>query len=293
MKNPYKISVVKITAVTKDAPDTRAFCLIFKDEKKQKQFSFVPGQFAMVGILGVGEVPVGIDSPPHEKRYFTITVRAVGRVTEEINKLEKGDFLTFRGPFGNGWPLNKIAKKNLLMVAGGLGIVPLKPLVDWALKKNIKGQEIQLFYGCRDFKNLLFEKHYKKWRQSLDTRIILDQACKIWNGRVGKVTELFDRRVVTNAVACVCGPPVMYCFVVPKLLQTGFAAEDIYLSLERRMHCGLGQCEHCAIGEKYVCKDGPIFSYAELKNYPQVIEAKCAESEQAFVRPPGKKKICV
>lgn len=276
MKNPSQILEARVAAVSKDAPDTRAFCLVFKDKQKQKKFSFVPGQFAMVGLPGIGEIPVGIDSPPHEKRYFSITVRAAGRVSSEINKLKKGSTLTFRGPLGNGWPLKRIEKKNLLMVAGGLGIVPLKPLVDWALKKKPKGQEIQLFYGCRDFKNLLFERHYKKWRQGLETKIILDQECRVWNGRVGRVTELFDKEVVIKAIACVCGPPIMYKFVVPKLLETGFAETDIYLSLERRMYCGIGQCEHCAVGEKLICKDGPVFSYAELKDYPQAIEGKCA-----------------
>lgn len=273
MKNPYQNYPAIITKVVLDAKDTRAFTLRFLDKKSQAQFKFIPGQFVMVGLSGIGEIPLGIGSPPFEKKFFQITVRAVGRVSRAIHQKDKGAVLFVRGPYGNGWPMNKIKQKNLLVVAGGLGIVPLKPLIDEACRGNLgKNKQVQIFYGSRSFDNLLYESQYKKWCRYLDTKIILDAASRQWEGEIGRIPDIITRsKILTNPVVAACGPPILYKFLIPQLLKKGIKEEDIYLSLERKMYCAVGVCEHCAIGSQYVCKDGPIFSLAQIRKMPDAI----------------------
>lgn len=273
MKNPYQSYPAVITKIVLDAPQTRAFTLCFQDEKRQAQFKFIPGQFLMVGLPGIGEIPIGIHSPTYQKKFFQITVRGVGRVSRAIQEKTKGSVLFVRGPYGNGWPMKKIEKRNLLVIAGGLGIVPLKSLIDQACRKDWGEQkQVQVFYGSKNFENLLFESQYKKWCRFHDTQIILDSASSRWQGEIGKIPDLLDRhKVAQGAVVASCGPPIMYKFLIPKLLEKGFKEEDIYLSLERKMYCAVGVCEHCAIGDQYVCKDGPVFSLAEIRKMPDAI----------------------
>lgn len=273
MKNPYQSYPTIIAKVVLDAIDTRAFTLRFLDKKSQAKFSFIPGQFMMVSLPGIGEIPLGIGSDPFEKRFFQITVRGVGRVSKAIQQKTKGDTLFVRGPYGNGWPMEKIEKRDLLVIAGGLGIVPLKPLIDVACRKDWgKQKQVQVFYGSRSFDNLLYESQYKKWHSFLDAKIVLDAAGPRWKGEVGKITDALDRYELSHhPIVAVCGPPIMYKFLIPKLLEKGFKEEDIYLSLERKMYCAVGVCEHCAIGSQYVCKDGPVFSLAEIHGMPDAI----------------------
>ncbi|MBU2235798.1 FAD/NAD(P)-binding protein [Patescibacteria group bacterium] len=274
MKNPYESYPATIAKIILDAPDTRGFTLQFQDKKRQAGFSFLPGQFIVVGLPGIGEIPVGINSSTSEKKFVQITVRGVGKVSRAIQQKTVGSTLFVRGPYGNGWPMKKIEKRDLLVIAGGLGIIPLKPLIDEACRKDWGHQnQVQVFYGSRNFKNLLFENQYKKWCQFHDTQIVLDAAGPRWHGEVGNITDLLDKHSVPkDAIVTACGPPIMYKFLIPKLLEKGYKEEDIYLSLERKMYCAVGTCEHCAIGDKYVCKDGPIFSLAEIKDMPEALE---------------------
>lgn len=274
MKNPYESYPATITKIVLDAPDTRGFTLKFQDPKRQKNFSFIPGQFIVVGLPGIGEIPVGINSPTFESKFIQITVRGVGKVSRAIQQKTVGSTVFIRGPYGNGWPMKEIEKRDLLVIAGGLGIIPLKPLIDEACRTDWGHQNrVQVFYGSRNFKNLLFETQYKKWCHFHDTQIVLDAAGPRWHGEVGNITDLLDKHSVPKgAIVTACGPPIMYKFLVPKLLKKGYKEEDIYLSLERKMYCAVGVCEHCAIGEKYVCKDGPIFSLAEIKDMPEALE---------------------
>jgi len=270
MKNPYQSYPAKITRIVLDAPKTRAFTLRFQDAKRQAAFKFIPGQFILVGLPGIGEIPVGINSPTYQKKFFQITVRGVGKVSKAIQQKTVGSVLWVRGPYGNGWPMKKIEKRDLLIIAGGLGIIPLKPLIDEACRKDWGRQnQVQVFYGSRNFENLLFESQYKKWCRFHDAQIILDSAGPRWHGEIGNVNNLLDKhKVPQNAVVTACGPPIMYKFLIPKLLEKRFKEEDIYLSLERKMYCAVGVCEHCAVGDKYVCKDGPIFSLTEINQMP-------------------------
>ncbi len=267
MKNEYQQNIVKVLDVLNETPDTKRFVLQFKDKKLQKNFDFIHGQFMQFGLPGFGEAPFGICSRySNRKKHFQLAVRKAGDLTEKLHGLKKGDEVLVRGPFGNGFP--EIEGKNLLVVAGGCGFIPLRSTLEaYSENKFKKVTEVQALFGCLNQDSLLFKNRFKDWEKKIDLHVILEKPEKSWNGHKGLVTKLFDEvEVVKDAAAFVCGPPIMYKFVIKKLKEKGFSDEDIYLSLERRMHCGVGVCQHCAVGSKYVCQDGPIFSYAELKN---------------------------
>jgi len=188
-----------------------------------------------------------------------------------------GDKVGIRGPYGNGaWPLDKYdfkTQKNLFIAVGGLGLIPLRALMLGKDDFLGKDSQVQIFYGARSPEEMLFRHEYGRWKErNIQMELTVDKECADWKGCVGLITALFDKHeVLQNSVAFLCGPPVMYKSVLAKLKKFGFADEDIYLSLERRMHCGLGVCQHCAVGSYYTCKDGPIFSYAQVKNIPGAI----------------------
>lgn len=267
MKNEFQQYPAKVLDVLNETPDTKRFVLQYKDKKKQANFDFIHGQFMMLGLAGFGEAPFGICSRYSErKKNFQLAVRKAGDLTEKLHEVKKGDEVLARGPYGNGFP--EFGDKNILAVAGGCGFIPLRSVLESYMEDEFKKPiDVQVFFGCENQKSLLFKNRYKDWRKKMDLHIILEKPEKKWSGAKGMVTDLFGKvDVVKNAVAVLCGPPVMYKFVVKKLKEHGFADKDIYMSLERRMHCGVGICQHCAIGSKYVCTDGPIFSYAELKD---------------------------
>jgi len=277
MKNPYLPQTVKITEVLKEAPNVKWLKVKFVDNQIQKNFYFWHGQFAMLGLPGFLEAPFDICSNPYKStEYLEFTIRKVGRLTSELVKLKQGDVLWIRGPFGKGWPsLRKINKKNLLIVGGGCGFVPLRSVIEEAVEQLSVDRKLQIFYGCRNLEELLFENRYSSWqKKGAEMNIIFSQEkpkTKMVYGvgcSYGLITKLFDEvKVVTNAAAFLCGPPVMFKFVIEQLKKHGFADDDIYLSLERRIACGIGICQHCAMGDKYVCKDGPVFNYAEIRQY--------------------------
>lgn len=294
MFNPYQPKQAKIIKIRDEAPNIKLFRL-----KPAAKFFYQPGQIIAVSYPGYGEAPFAPCGKLAEN-YLEVCVRKVGRLTEKLHGLKVGDLVNFRGPYGNGvWPValrhpesanwrmkdpiqnstgffadtqNDI-KKNLLIVVGGLGLVPLRTLL---LDKNKflgKNSKVQLLYGARTPQDFIFSQDLKKWqRQGIDVYLTVDKECPDWKECVGLVTVLFDKtQIVENALAYLCGPPIMYRFVLEKLKAKGFRDEDIYLSLERRMHCGVGVCQHCAIGTKYVCHQGPVFSYSELKNISDAI----------------------
>lgn len=280
MKNPYLPRAVKITEVLREAPNVKWFKIKFVDNQIQKNFHFWHGQFAMLGLPGLDEAPFDICSNPYKStEYLEFTIRKVGRLTAELIKLKRGDILWLRGPFGKGWPsLHKINKKNLLIVGGGCGFVPLRSVIEEAAEQFLTNRKLQVFYGCRNTEELLFENRYSFWqKKGVKMNIIFSQEkpnTKTAYGvscSYGLIAKLFNEvKVVANAAAFLCGPPVMFKSVLEQLQKQGFADEDIYLSLERRMSCGIGICQHCAMGDKYVCKDGPVFRYSEIKDISNI-----------------------
>jgi len=274
MNNTLRPFMARITFIKKETYDTSTYGLQLKENTG---FSFLPGQFNMVGIPGVGEAPISFSSDPGEKNKFEHTIRAVGRVTQTIARYKEGDGLQIRGPYGRGWPLEDAQGKNILVVAGGIGLAPLRGFLLQVWKDRNDFGKVVILYGARTPEDLLFREELPLWRKKPNTQLLLtvDEVPPRtrWEENRGVVTTLFDRMEVSpdNTLALVCGPEIMMRFVVVGLLQRGYPASNLYLSLERRMKCGVGQCGHCQIGPKYVCRDGPVFPYTEIRSFPDTL----------------------
>lgn len=266
MLNPYETIPMVIKNVLPEGGDSKIFTLSFKEQEFAQNFYFSPGQFLEVSIPGWGEAPFAFASAPAD-REIQICVRRAGVLTSKIHELKKGDEIGMRGPFGNGF--REIQRnKNLLLVAGGIGIIPIRSLIRQAISLPEGFEKIQIFYGAPSCKKMLFKREIPLWQKNFKLHLCLDKKEKKMKRRCyeGAITVLFDKvKVIKDAIAIIVGPPVMYKFVIQKLKKLKFRDEDIFMSLERRMHCGIGVCQHCAVGSKYVCKDGPVFNLAELK----------------------------
>ena len=266
------IKFAKIKSIKQETPDTKLFTFQFVEKKDQNSFSFEHGQFLMLGLLGWGDAAFDICSSTTNLSSFDLSIRKVGALTEQIHNSKVGDKVTVRGPFGNGLPLDSFKDRDLLLIGGGCGFVTMRSFVlDYLVGKLHKGK-LNVFYGCANEESLLFKNEYSKWKKKVELDLVLDKPSKKWKGPHGVVTNLFnDKQDFSNTVALVVGPPVMYKFVIEELKKRGIEDKDIYVSLERRMYCGVGVCQHCAIGPYYVCKDGPVFSWEQLKNIPDAI----------------------
>lgn len=273
MTNPYQTKTYEIVFIKPEAPGIKLFSLAPVGSKKPLKFK--PGQIVEVSVPGFGEAPFA-PCPGPDSKYLYLCVRGVGRVTNKLHLMKVGDKVGIRGPYGNGWPIKsqklkvksqKSERKNLLIVVGGLGLISLRTLI-WN-KDNFLGKKakVQIFYGARSPQEFLFKSDFKSWQKNgIDINLTIDKKCPGWKGCVGVVTKLFEvAEVIKNARAFLCGPPIMYRFVLEKLKEHHFAEKDIFMSLERRMECGIGVCQHCAIGPYYVCKDGPVFCYEDIK----------------------------
>jgi sulfhydrogenase subunit gamma (sulfur reductase) len=276
MKNLYEPSSAKIIKIRTEAAGVKSFTLRFTDPQRQRDFYFFPGQFLMLSVAGWGEAPLAIPSASLKTDTFEVCVRKVGPLTAALHRLQVDEIVGIRGPLGQGYfPTKDLASRNLLLVAGGMGIVPLRTLVLDSFIKPQNFQKIQLFYGAKFETDLIYKNEFSRWREKVDLQLTVDEhtreKCPIVCDE-GLITKLFEtKKVVKNPLAFVVGPPVMCKFVITALQAAGVADRDIYLSLERHMDCGVGQCHHCGIGNKLVCKDGPVFSYEEIKNIPAAI----------------------
>jgi len=252
LKNPYIPSMAKIVSIINETPDTKTF-------KLGTECSFKPGQFVELSVFGYGEAPISISGG--DNRNIDLSIRAVGNVTKRMHRMNVGEYVGIRGPFGNGWPLEKAKGKNLLIIAGGIGLAPLKPVVDYACKNRNEFKEVTLLYGARKPSLMLFKYKFDEWRKYMNLLLTVDEPEEGWNGHVGVVTTMCDKiKHVANTVTFMCGPPIMMKYTSMSLIELGFPPSEIYLSLERNMKCGIGICGHCAVGGVYVCRDGPIFS---------------------------------
>lgn len=234
-----------------------------------------PGQFVMVSIFGYGEAPISICSSPSDKGFFDLTVRAVGVFTNALHKLSKGDVVGIRGPFGRGFPLDNMFGYDLVIVAGGLGIVPLRSLVRYIMSHRNDFGNVQILLGCKTPDDFLFWQESKEWmkRAEIKFNCTVDMADPDWKGNIGLITTLIPGVDINPArtYAVVVGPPIMYKFVIKELLKKSIPDHQIIVSLERRMRCGLGKCGHCQIEGKYVCQSGPVFTYNELSDLNEAI----------------------
>lgn len=254
---------------------------LFRIELEDKiNLAHEPGQFVMVSIFGFGEAPISICSSPSDKGYFEITVRNAGVLTDRLHKLNKDDIVGIRGPFGKGFPIDNMFGYDVMVVAGGLGIVPLRSLIRYIMHNRNDFGNIQILLGCRSPKELLFEEETKEWmkRAEIKFNCTVDRADPDWKGNVGLITTLIPGVDINPArtYGIVVGPPIMYKFVIVKLLEKKIPEHQIIVSLERRMKCGLGKCGHCQIEGIYVCQSGPVFNYAQLKNFKGECHEKAA-----------------
>jgi sulfhydrogenase subunit gamma (sulfur reductase) len=240
-----------------------------------KSLDHEPGQFVMVSIPGAGEAPISISSSSTKRESFDLVVRNAGKVTNEIHKLEAGDIVGIRGPFGTGFPTQVLEGNDLLFIAGGLGIVPLRSLINYVIDNRRDYGKVNVLLGCRSPKDMLFGDEVAEWEKRLDVNFncTVDKSDPDWKGNVGLITSLIPGVTLdpNRTFAVICGPPIMYKFVIQELLKKGIPDHQIILSLERHMKCGVGKCGHCQINGKYCCQEGPVFAYSEIKNKDEAL----------------------
>ena len=260
-------TLARVAKVDKETYDT--FTLTMEPLNGQGLHPFAPGQFSMLYVYGVGELPISISGDPHQGERLTYTVRSVGRATDALVKRLPGDTVRVRGPFGKPWPMEAGRGKDVIIVAGGIGLAPLRPAIYHLLRRRDDYVRVVLLYGARSPKDLLYRKQVADWGRQPDLQVLttVDYGGTSWRGNVGVVTTLFRHLRVQPAqtVAFTCGPEIMMRYVVRELLARGLADTDIYLSMERNMKCAVGSCGHCQLGPYFVCKDGPIFSYQQMQ----------------------------
>ena len=234
-----------------------------------------PGQFVEVSIFGFGEAPISICSSPTTFPNFELTVRNAGKLTDKMHSLTEGSKLGIRGPFGNGFDVNAFEGKDMLFVCGGIGLAPLKSLIDYTIAKRTNFGRVIILYGTKSPAEILFKNDIKIWEESKDVEfhMTVDRPDEYWKGNSGVITTLIPPidLDINNTIATVVGPPIMYKFVIMALKGKRMPDENIYLSLERRMKCGVGKCGHCQINSTYVCQDGPVFHYPQAKQLEEAI----------------------
>lgn len=276
-ENPYMPEQAMILGVKRQTHDTKTYTFAFVDEEKQREFTFQPGEFNMITLLGVGEAPFSICSSPSVSDSFEHTIRSVGNVTSALARLKEGDIVGIRGPYGKGWPMEEAEGKDVLIVAGGVGFPPVRPVITYIADHRAEYGSLEVLYGARTPGDCLFTDEYDGWKKTGNTRLLLTvdrvPGGQVWEHNVGVVTALFDQMETSpeNVIVLTCGPEIMMRFVVKELIARGFRKDQLYVSLERRMKCGLGKCGHCQIGPVYVCRDGPVFAYADIEHLPDKI----------------------
>jgi NAD(P)H-flavin reductase len=256
-----------IQRVRRETDDT--FTIELSPENGGEGFSFLPGQFNMLYVFGVGEVPISISSDAQNSRAFQHTTRIVGAVTRAMGHLKKGDVVGVRGPYGTHWPVEEAEGRDVIIVTGGIGLAPLRPALYHVMAQREKYHKIVLLYGARTPEDILYRRELERWRSKFDLEIqvTVDRGTRAWRGNVGVVTAMIGRSPFdpSNAIAMACGPEVMMRFAVMEFQRRGLASENIYLSMERNMKCAIGFCGHCQYGPAFICKDGPVFRFDRIE----------------------------
>ncbi len=279
MINPYLPLPVKVQKITieNETKDLKTFDLEFCDKNDAECFKYTCGQFAELSLLGIGEVPIGIASSPMDNRILQFTVKRypIGVVSSTLHNLSEGDTIGIRGPFGNGFPMKDFEGSNLAIIGGGFALTTLRSLTKYIIHEKNRSRfgEITIMVAARDPGEMLYKYDLEEWSKREDIKLIrtIDREVDGWTGKVGFAAPVLKEISPSsgNAYAIVCGPPIMIKTCIAVLLELGFKASQIFNSLEMRMKCGIGKCGRCNIGSKYVCKDGPVFSYTQLEKLPQ------------------------
>lgn len=263
------MNVIRLTDMEK------LFQIRILDPRERERFSFLPGQFVMVEVPGHGEVPISISSSSSARGYVELCIRRAGRVTEVLHKAKRGARIGLRGPFGTHFPMERMRGSSVLLMAGGLGLAPLRAPIFHVIENRGDFDKVHILYGTKDSSQLLFDYQYEEWRRidGIDLRVIVEKGDDNWKGHVGMITALMDGLKIDTArtFAIVCGPPVMFKFVCTRLKDMGLPMRRMFVSLERRMHCGMGKCCRCNIGSTFTCVDGPVFDYWSVINLMEAI----------------------
>ena len=256
-----------VREVFKETPDT--FTLRLDPENAVNETVFRPGQFSMLWVFGVGEMPISISGDPALHNRLVYTVRSVGQATHSLVNQRVGNSVGVRGPFGTGWPVEAARGRDVIVVAGGIGLAPLRPVIYQVLQNRKNYGRLVILYGGRSPRDLLYREELAKWTRNSETQVLVtvDYGGLSWRGHVGVVTTLFkySRLHPARSVAMVCGPEIMMRFVIRELEAAGLSRDDIYLSMERNMNCAVGFCGHCQYGPHFICKDGPVFRYEQVR----------------------------
>jgi sulfhydrogenase subunit gamma (sulfur reductase) len=269
---PYPARIDNIVVETEDG-NLKTFRLVLENEGDRVQWQHLPGQFAMLSIAGKGEIPIGIASSPTEEGFLQFTVNRAGVVTTALHQMDVGARIGVRGPLGNGFPVQRDLKgKNIVIIAGGFAFTTLRATLIYMLANRSAYGDITVVYGARTPGMLLYRDEFRTWsrRDDLNVHVTVDREAPGWDGLVGFVPTIAGQVAPSpqNAAALICGPPIMIKFTMPPLEKIGWTDEQVYLSLENRMKCGLGVCGHCNVGPVYVCKDGPVFTRAQVQRLP-------------------------
>ena len=277
MHNPYLPYPVRIAMIRVETEDKnlRTFRLEFLNPGDEESFAYLPGQFAELSVPGQGEIPIGIASSPSEKGSVLFTVNRVGQVSTFMHSMKEGDLMGLRGPLGHPYPLDKLKGRNILIIAGGFAVTTLRSTIVWLLQPENRPQygQITFVYGARTPGLLLYKEEWTAWqkRDDIKVHVTVDREAPGWTGQVGFVPAVTKDVCPSpqNTAAIICGPPIMIKFTQPVLAEAGYSSDDIIMSLENRMKCGLGICGRCNVGPEYVCKDGPVFTLAQLNQLPR------------------------
>ncbi len=269
----------EITSIHRLTEQENLYRIQIIDPAERERFEFRPGQFLMLELPGIGDAPFSISSPPSRKGDVELCIRKVGGLTSFLSRVERGTHVGIRGPFGTSFPMEKMYGQNIMLIAGGLGLAPLRTPIAYVQENRSRFNNVDIIYGTKDPSQLLFTYQYDMWRaDDMRLSIIVDKPDASWQGRTGMITrvieEIFEERDASffrNTYAIVCGPPVMFKFVCSMLNQKDLPMQKMFVSLERRMHCGMGKCCRCNVGSTYTCLSGPVFDYWTVMNLKEAI----------------------
>lgn len=268
--DPWAVHAVRIRSIRPEVPGIDTYELEFEEPAVRNCYRFLPGQFNMLYLPGIGEAAISISSDPDRPRTLLHTVRVVGNVTRALARLQTGDQLLLRGPFGSAWPMDDCRGCDLVIAGGGVGLAPLRPILYHVLNHRSDYGQVTLLYGARTPRDLLYTGEYDAWRRAgIDVQCTVDLGDDAWHGQIGVVPALFYRLRIKSPQTRIltCGPEIMMRFVIFEALARKVAGRHIYLTLERNMNCALGFCGHCQLGPAFVCKNGPVFTYEQMAPY--------------------------
>jgi sulfhydrogenase subunit gamma (sulfur reductase) len=275
LKHVDKVFKAMITNIVSLTEMEKLFHLRLMDKAERERFSFRPGQFVMLELPGIGEVPISISGSPNWRGHIELCIRRAGSVTGVLHKAQRGAIVGIRGPFGTAFPMAAMKDHDVLLIAGGLGLAPLRAPIFHVLDNRGDYKDVHILYGTRSPKDMVFAYQFDSWRAIYDVNlsVIVERPDESWKGPVGRITQLLDDIKVhpEHTYAIVCGPPVMFKFVCARLSELGVPMQRMFVSLERRMHCGMGKCCRCNVGSTYTCLEGPVFDYWTVMNLKEAI----------------------